>query len=131
MLTSSRPAVDSRPSPSSAPLSAGWTASRPSSELPSGITLLRLSISYLFVLTAVQPSGVSRQPCLLCEDHPASIRFSPCGHTVLCSRCAQRAKRCLQCKVRHPLSLYVCVLLYIQCLSFRLMWNQKLMICNN
>ena len=53
----------------------------------------------MYTLAVAQPGGVSRQPCLLCEEHPAIIKFSPCGHTVLCSRCAERAKRCLRCKV--------------------------------
>ena len=52
----------------------------------------------MYTLAAAQTGGASRQACLLCE-HPAIIRFSPCGHTVLCSRCAERAKKCLQCKV--------------------------------
>ena len=56
-------------------------------------------------LTAVQPSGVSRQLCLLCEDYPANVRFSPCGHTVLCSRCAERAKKCLHCKVSSTVAI--------------------------
>ena len=69
---------------------------------------------------AAQPGGVSKQPCLLCEEHPANIKFSPCGHTVLCSRCAERAKRCLQCKVSknvinlHLLLMYMCwYMLYV------------------
>ena len=53
------------------------------------------------LVTAVHPSGDAGKLCQLCEEHPASIRFSPCGHTVLCSECAQRAKKCLQCKVSH------------------------------
>ena len=36
---------------------------------------------------------------MLCEEHPASVKFSPCGHTVMCSRCAERAKKCYVCKV--------------------------------
>ena len=65
--------------------------------------------NYCYTHAAVQPSGVLRQPCLLCEDHPASIRFSPCGHTVLCSECAQRATKCLQCRVSQPFAFFVAI----------------------
>jgi len=36
--------------------------------------------------------------CYLCES-PASVRFSPCGHTAMCSACAPRAKKCPTCRV--------------------------------
>ena len=71
---------------------------------------------YKYTLAAALPGGVSRQPCLLCEEHPAIIKFSPCGHTVLCSRCAERAKRCLQCKVSKDVitsSSHVYVLVHV------------------
>ena len=40
------------------------------------------------------------------------IKFEPCGHAMMCSTCAQRAKKCPQCKVgdsqgfMHTLCIY-------------------------
>ena len=38
------------------------------------------------------------EECYLC-DSPANVRFSPCGHTTMCSACAPRAKKCPICRV--------------------------------
>ena len=37
--------------------------------------------------------------CFLCES-PVDVKFEPCGHALMCSTCAQRAKKCPQCKVK-------------------------------
>lgn len=39
--------------------------------------------------------------CIMC-DNKANIRFNPCGHSVLCDECGQRATRCPEkgCGVR-------------------------------
>lgn len=37
--------------------------------------------------------------CVLCEN-PADVKFEPCGHIIMCSVCADRAKRCPVCKVK-------------------------------
>lgn len=36
--------------------------------------------------------------CFLCEGE-VDIRLEPCNHAVLCSHCAQRAKKCPKCRV--------------------------------
>ena len=38
------------------------------------------------------------EECFLC-DAPVDVKFEPCGHAILCSECAERAKKCLKCKV--------------------------------
>lgn len=43
--------------------------------------------------------------CLLC-DELVDVRFEPCGHAVVCTKCAERAKKCPSCKVGN--SLCVC-----------------------
>ena len=37
--------------------------------------------------------------CELCDEEPVSVKFLPCGHAVLCTLCAVRAVKCLECKV--------------------------------
>ena len=39
--------------------------------------------------------------CFLCEDFTANVRFEPCGHTTMCSQCAERVKKCPICRVSH------------------------------
>ncbi len=34
----------------------------------------------------------------MCDD-PVDVKFEPCGHAMMCSAHAQRAKRCPTCKV--------------------------------
>ena len=38
--------------------------------------------------------------CELCEEEAIDVRFLPCEHAVICSICAQRATKCIKCKVR-------------------------------
>lgn len=40
------------------------------------------------------------EPCFLC-DNPANVKFEPCGHCLMCSQCAEKAKRCPTCRVSH------------------------------
>lgn len=37
--------------------------------------------------------------CELCEEEPINIRFHPCQHAVICELCAERATKCIKCKV--------------------------------
>jgi hypothetical protein len=46
----------------------------------------------------------SIEECFLC-DAPVDVKFEPCGHAILCSECAERARKCLKCKVY----MYMCV----------------------
>ena len=32
----------------------------------------------------------SQQECLICMDQPVSVLLAPCGHAVVCSRCAKK-----------------------------------------
>ncbi|XP_066023099.1 E3 ubiquitin-protein ligase MIB2-like isoform X3 [Pocillopora verrucosa] len=36
--------------------------------------------------------------CYICEETEAVVAFKPCGHTVVCTECAARLKKCLECK---------------------------------
>ena len=36
--------------------------------------------------------------CLSCDKKP-NVKFSPCGHTNMCSDCAVALKRCIECRV--------------------------------
>jgi hypothetical protein len=42
--------------------------------------------------------------CFMCGESPVDIKFEPCGHAMMCSTCAQRAKKCPQCKVGEQLT---------------------------
>lgn len=35
--------------------------------------------------------------CHICEENEADVAFKPCGHIVVCTECASRLKRCLEC----------------------------------
>ena len=35
--------------------------------------------------------------CVVCCEASPDIKFIPCGHTIVCSECAQRMKKCLEC----------------------------------
>lgn len=37
--------------------------------------------------------------CVVCSEVAPDIKFEPCGHTIACSDCAQRMKKCLECHV--------------------------------
>ena len=37
-------------------------------------------------------------PCFLCQKG-ADTKLLPCGHVIMCSDCAGRAKRCPDCRV--------------------------------
>ena len=60
-----------------------------------------LSCTQLFDILESTPVAASSSTaeCFLCES-PVDIKLEPCGHVILCSTCAQRAKKCPQCKVR-------------------------------
>ena len=38
------------------------------------------------------------ESCFLC-DATVDVKFEPCDHAVMCSGCAQRAKKCPKCRV--------------------------------
>ena len=66
------------------------------------LSLLSLSLSLFFSPAAVGASVAtatgSTEECFLC-DAPVDVKFEPCGHAILCHECAERAKKCLKCKV--------------------------------
>ena len=62
--------------------------------------------SYLFLESTPAAIG-SIAKCFLCES-PVDIKFEPCGHAMMCSTCAQRAKKCPQCKVGEYLIKDLC-----------------------
>ncbi|XP_067046975.1 ankyrin-3-like isoform X2 [Acropora muricata] len=41
-----------------------------------------------------------RLTCRICEENEAVVTFKPCGHIILCTECAPRLKRCLECKTQ-------------------------------
>ena len=45
--------------------------------------------------------------CFLCEDATADVRFEPCGHIIMCRKCAERVKKCPTCRVSHHVLLYI------------------------
>ena len=67
-------------------------------------------------VTAVKPSGVSRQPYHVCCVRiilPASYSVLVGIYMVLCSECAQRATKCLQCRRVNASALYSMCTSYI------------------
>ncbi|KAL5266150.1 hypothetical protein ACHWQZ_G006711 [Mnemiopsis leidyi] len=46
------------------------------------------------------PVGVSAPDvlCTLCEEAKANLEFGPCGHVIMCAKCGERIKKCLECK---------------------------------
>ena len=36
--------------------------------------------------------------CTLCEEAKANLEFGPCGHVIMCAKCGERIKKCLECK---------------------------------
>ena len=44
-------------------------------------------------------STAATKLCELCDEEPINVKFLPCGHAVICSLCASRAVKCLECKV--------------------------------
>ena len=63
--------------------------------------------SCLFLESTPAADG-STTECFLCES-PVDIKFEPCGHAMMCSTCAQRAKKCPQCKVGEYLIKDLCM----------------------
>ena len=57
-----------------------------------------MSISFQTVASADLATGSNVEECFLCES-PVEVRFEPCGHAILCSACAERAKKCIKCRV--------------------------------
>jgi hypothetical protein len=56
-----------------------------------------------------QPASLIRQngrasqqnkECTVCYDSAANIALVPCGHTVLCNRCASRVSECPVCRAK-------------------------------
>ena len=47
--------------------------------------------------------------CFLCES-PVDVKLEPCGHAMMCSTCAQRAKKCPKpgCKVQSCIYRVMC-----------------------
>eukprot|EP00116_Pleurobrachia_bachei_P015648 sb/3475910/ len=52
------------------------------------------------VIVEESEAGPSRVDalCQLCEDTKANLEFGPCGHTIMCSSCGSRVKKCLECQ---------------------------------
>ncbi len=38
------------------------------------------------------------EECWICSEQLVLVVFSPCGHRVACANCAERMKKCLECK---------------------------------
>ena len=57
-----------------------------------------MNLSTFVVATA----GSNVELCFLCES-PVDVKFEPCGHAMMCSTCAQRARKCPECKVKKTL----------------------------
>lgn len=53
----------------------------------------------LLLLASLHASSQGQHLCELCEEEPIDVRFLPCQHAVICSICAKRATKCIQCKV--------------------------------
>ena len=53
-----------------------------------------------FSVDVAATASSSQESCFLCES-PVDVKFEPCGHASMCSTCAERAKKCPQCKVRN------------------------------
>ncbi len=68
--------------------------------LTTGYNLCIRTLSNSQLLPEVYPPGSvgATEPCFLCEA-PVDVKFEPCGHAVMCSECAQRARKCPTCKV--------------------------------
>ena len=54
---------------------------------------------FSFVVSTPVATSSTVEECFLCES-PVDVQFEPCGHAMMCSTCAQRAKKCPQCKVK-------------------------------
>ena len=54
---------------------------------------------FKFYMLNTADSMTELELCVLCES-PADVKFEPCGHTIMCKECADRAKRCPNCKVQ-------------------------------
>ena len=55
-----------------------------------------------YSLTPGDEKGIVKPKlCFLCEDVTADIRFEPCGHIIMCRKCAERVKKCPTCRVSH------------------------------
>ena len=61
-----------------------------------------------FSLESPPVADSSTAECFLC-DSSVDIKFEPCGHAMMCSTCAQRAKRCPQCKVYRKMSSIIII----------------------
>jgi hypothetical protein len=38
------------------------------------------------------------EACVVCFDRRISTRVEPCGHKILCGRCAKKVKQCPMCR---------------------------------
>ena len=43
-------------------------------------------------------SGVAYKECMVCCEVPASVKFEPCGHRIVCTDCCIKMKKCLTCQ---------------------------------
>ena len=64
-----------------------------------GHNLIHPCIPFGFPVAVAATACSNQESCFLCES-PVDVKFEPCGHATMCSTCAERAKKCPQCKVR-------------------------------
>jgi len=64
------------------------------------VVYYKLYINYNRVEESETPVGVSAPDvlCTLCEEAKANLEFGPCGHVIMCAKCGERIKKCLECK---------------------------------
>ena len=67
------------------------------------------TVCFVCDVVDVATAGSDQEACFLCES-PVDVKFEPCGHAMMCSTCAQRAKKCPQCKVRLSCRLHAILL---------------------
>ena len=60
----------------------------------------KYSFQVLLIYFSLEPTPVADSSTTECFcESPVDVKFEPCGHAMMCSTCAQRAKKCPQCKV--------------------------------
>ena len=76
-------------------------------QLPNGDSTTHTTAPVLAIpvtSAAPPPPPSSFIECILCEKE-VTLKLLPCQHEVLCTDCAQRAKKCPECKVSPSLPL--------------------------
>ncbi|KAH3722754.1 hypothetical protein Pelo_18539 [Pelomyxa schiedti] len=43
-------------------------------------------------------AAVNSPVCIECDERPPNVQFQPCGHVVLCSKCADVIRKCPHCR---------------------------------